>query len=61
MARQKTYAIDTIYSPDDGGWYCDVFDETTGGQVFQTDVFRERSDAENAGRLWDEWGTQTNH
>ena len=36
---RRRFQVDSTYSPDDGGWYCECFDGRTGRELFQTELF----------------------
>ncbi len=38
-ALRDRFGVDSIHSPDDGGWYCECFDHKTGRELFQTGIF----------------------
>jgi len=45
-------SIDTVHSPDDGGYYSEVYDDKTGVNAFQSDVCESRAAARRAARCW---------
>ena len=38
-AVRDRFSIDSIHSPDDGGWYCECYDHKTGVEAFSTGIF----------------------
>jgi hypothetical protein len=46
------YKIDVIHSPDDGGYYADVWEAATGKDAHQTVVFGTPEDARDAAQRW---------
>lgn len=51
MAR---FRIDTVYSPDDGGYYAEVVEQITGKTVYTTRIHKRERDAQIEARYWAE-------
>lgn len=47
-----TAAFHTVYSPDDGGYYVEIYDENTGKEMHTTDVYPDPETAIIAARKW---------
>lgn len=43
---------DLVESPDDGGWYCEVFDPLTGRTLHLTKVYATSGEAERHALSW---------
>lgn len=41
-----------VYSPDDGGWYVEIWDRNTGITLHVTRVFKDRHAARRAADKW---------
>ncbi len=48
----RMLTIDTILSPDDGGYYAEVYDGDSGKQVHETSVHDKRKAARHAAIKW---------
>jgi hypothetical protein len=45
------WQIETVYSADDGGWYCEVYG-LDGRTAFTTGVYKQKSEARRWAQLW---------
>lgn len=47
--------IEPIYSRDDGGWYAEVVDPSTGKTLYTTEIYPSRGYAIRAAKRWIEY------
>lgn len=45
LCSRSPYDYSAVYSTDDGGWYCEVFNFRTGATIGTTEVFARKADA----------------
>ena len=46
------FRLNAIYSPDDDGWYAEVWDARTGVTLFTTEVYKTKRLAIRAADAW---------
>ena len=51
IKRFKGYFYTVAHSPDDGGYYAEVFDYN-GGDLHSTEITIFKADAESLARIW---------
>jgi len=58
-ATRREVKLSTVYSPDDQGWYTEVFDKQTGEDMHSTAIYaspyRARREAERWARKNGHW------
>ncbi len=50
--RLTKYNVDPVYDREDGAWYCEVWGEPGGRQLYRTPSFKDKRDAQDKARRW---------
>ncbi len=49
---RRRFQVYLAYSPDEGGWYAEIYDPTTGKELWQSRVFKTEAAAKKAAERW---------